>query len=367
MKRSKLLHILLAAAALFSASLACSQSEQNQILTQVVKAGKTAIILGKTAAPPLQTEAAIAAKTAGVVMKTQSVPLQTQAAKAMKTALAGGESAAQTQIAHLIETQFGPLSTQQATQAATARQGGEKVTFTSPFDDCGSSASHSDSPEPGSSDILKTGFSSAEAACNRQQGTINTHVLVFGGKDGNIFKKADQEANASGAMRLHFTPQFSGPLQIDAIIKVNGKTGASAGSATALIDVKDIILSFLITNDLISGFLDLAEGIFTVTFAGVKTDAYLTVQNGGSKQETETTVGGHGYGSSFPIPPYSQSEVLSDQLVTVSLTTQATQGQEIQIAAGLVTTARTYGWAMAYWNPFRDYDSTVVSVTFTQK
>jgi hypothetical protein len=362
MRRNKLFHILL-----FTASLACSQSEQNQIMTQVVEAGKTAIVLGKTAAPPLQTEAAIAAKTVAVAVMTQSVPLQTEAAQAMKTALAGGESAAQTQIARLIETQFGPHETAQATQAATPRPGGFKITFTSPFDDCGTNATHTDSPDPGSSDILKTGFSSAQATCDRQQGTINTNVLVFGGKDGNIFKKPDQEASASGAMRLRFTPQFSGPLQVDVTIKANGKTGAAAGSATALVDLKDVIQSFLITDDLISGFLDLAKGLVTVTFAGVKTEAYITVQNGDHKQDAQAMVGGHGYGASFPIPPYSQGEELKDQQVTVSLTTQVTQGQEIQIATGLVTTARSYGWAMAYWNPYRIYESTVVQVTLTQK
>ena len=114
----------------------CSPSEQRQLETQAVQAGKTVLAIGKTQAPQLETQAARLAKTAVVVAKTESPPLQTQAAQLAKTAIVVAKTESlplQTQAAHLAQTavvigktQSPPLQTRVAQLAQTAIvQGGE--------------------------------------------------------------------------------------------------------------------------------------------------------------------------------------------------------------------------------------------------
>jgi hypothetical protein len=114
----------------------CSPSEQRLLETQAIQAGKTALAVGKTQAPPLQTQAARLAKTVVVVAKTESPPLQTEAVKLAKTALVAAKTESpplQTQAAYLVQTaivigktESPPLQTRVAHLAQTAIvQGGE--------------------------------------------------------------------------------------------------------------------------------------------------------------------------------------------------------------------------------------------------
>ncbi len=118
----------------------CSPSEQRQLETQAIQAGKNALEIGKTQAPQLETQAARLAKTAVVVAKTESPPLQTQAAQLAKTAIVAARTESpplQTQAAHLAQTavvigktESPPLQTRVAQLAQTAIVQGAEMAST---------------------------------------------------------------------------------------------------------------------------------------------------------------------------------------------------------------------------------------------
>jgi hypothetical protein len=402
------LSFLLATLAILSAILSCTESEKIQLKTQAAQAKQTVLSAGKKAAPPLETKAAIAARTAVVNAKTDSIPLetegaqlaqtalvvaktksvpfqtqgalvaqtvlpkgqeaaQTQVAQMEQTAIAEGKAAAQTQIAHLMETAIGQLPQIQPSFAPPLPQPGDfQRTLIRPFETCNSVSDHTASPSIGSNDIIQDGFSNTSSACDAGRGALNTSLLVFGGNNGNIFKKVDQKAIASAEVSFHFTAPFTGNLRIDAKSIINARVGAAAGGATIQPEHQDILLTFLINKDLLITFLNMANGIISPTYTGMKSEAYIQVEGYGAKQEARTLVGGHGYSASFPTPLGSQSEDLAGQEVNVMLTLPVKQGQAILISTGIITQASAYGWAMAYWNPDQQEECLINQVVLTQ-
>lgn len=147
---------------------------------------------------------------------------------------------------------------------------------------------------------------------------------------------------------------------------MNSKTGAAAGSATAIPDFQDVILAFLLPEQL-SAFIDIAKALIFQTAAGVKTNAYLIVDNGVSPEQASTLVGGHGFVASFPTLPNSQSDNFNPEQVMLSVTVPVNEGQPIFITTGISTTARVHGWAIAFWNPLGDQESFITSIVLTEQ
>ena len=236
--------------------------------------------------------------------------------------------------------------------------------ITPPYEKCETDADHTPSEASGSSKILETGFSSVTSLCDAERGVINYSVIVFGGKNGNVNKPPDQEANASGDMQISFKSPFTGNLRIEATLAVNSKTGAAAGSATVLKDFKEIILEFIVPENL-GAFLDIAKAFIGQTFAGVRTEAFVSADTGTFQKKATALIGGHGFGASFPIAPNSQNGTFDDEQVVVSLIAPVVEGQTVLITTGLSTTAKAYGWATSYWNPRHQHESFVKFVSLT--
>lgn len=226
-----------------------------------------------------------------------------------------------------------------------------------PFDSCVASANPSKTSPTNSVVILQQGFSAAEASCDPQRGSINYSVVVFGGRQGNIFEPPSQEASAFGEMGFEFISPLNGTLKIEAKFSVNGRTGAAAGSDTALPDFLGIVESFL--PSMIGAFIDIAKAVIWQSAAGVRTDAYLTVDTATSKREATSLVGGHGFVASFPLPPWSQNGRFSSEEVVLSLSIPVTVGESIHVTSGIRTEARAHGWAEAHWNHLRSEESFV--------
>lgn len=238
------------------------------------------------------------------------------------------------------------------------------TTITPPYENCVANASHTPSEPPGSIKILETGFSNATSSCDAQRGVINYSVVAFGGKNGSIHEAPDQEATASGDMSIKFKSPFTGNLRIEVTLTVNSKAGAAAGSATALPDFQDVVLVFIPLKHL-GEFLDIAKVLIFETFAGLRTDAYLSVDTGTFQNKVSTPVAGHGWGASFPIAPNSQNETLDSKQVVISLTAPVSEEQTVLITTGISSEIKAYGWATAYWNPRNEQESFVTSVSLT--
>jgi len=235
--------------------------------------------------------------------------------------------------------------------------------ITPPYDNCVANDNRTPSGTSESSDILDIGFSSTIiSSCDAQRGAINYSIVTFGGKKGSIFNPPSQEATASGNIIIKYKSPFTGDLKIEATLAVNSKTGVAAGSATALPDFQDVVQGFLLPEQL-DAFLTLAKGFIFGTFAGLKTDANLSVDTDTFQKSVAVTVGGHGFGASFPIPPWSQNGTFNSEPVVISMVVPVVQGQTILITTGISTDARAYGWASAYWNPRRDQESFVTSIS----
>ena len=252
------------------------------------------------------------------------------------------------------------------TDFVQTRSNGFQITIAPPYDACvGESLLTSVSPPAGSDEILEKGFSNASYSCDAERGVINNTIVLFGGKEGSILEPPNYEADVSSGMEFGFTPYFTGDLRMNVTMSVNANTGAAAGSAAALLDLRDVILEFLLPSQ-IGAFILIAEGLIFQTASGVKTEAYLYVDTETSREDTAILVGGHGFGASFPIPPHSQGAELDSEEVKMSLTVPVIQGERIYIGTGIKTTALVHGWAVAYWNPANNQETSVVSVVLTE-
>ena len=340
---------LLALLMILPSLVGCSESEQRQLQSEVARSAQTAVAEGVKHA------------------ETQLPYLKETAAAVAATQLAKGQDYAATQAALLRQTMEARLAMEfpKATPIPTP-SGPFATTLKPPFDSCNPNATHSPSAEPNSIEILERGFSVASASCDAKKGSLNHTIVLFGGKNGSILEAPSHEATASSDMAIKFVPPFTGRLKITADLLVNAKIGAAAGSATSLPDFEDVVSS-LILPEVLDAFLTTAKGFIFATAAGVRTDAYLVVDAAGSQQRVETLVGGHGFGASFPIPPYSQDADFSSQPATVSLIVPVTKGQVISIKTGITTKAQVYGWATSYWNPPKSRESFVTSIVLTEE
>lgn len=356
---------------LLLSSFSCSQEDQVFFQTQAAHGEETALALGKT-------QAAYLLETVAASAKTKSISAQTEAAAAAQTAIAKGGDQIKTQIAELLDTStpdpkktlsstvmVTPEDNVTSTITATLENPLISITFNPPYSACGTIFSHFDSPEPGSMEIIRKGFSVAKATCDAQTGKINIMVIVFGGSDGNIFKAPDQQADSQGEMKIRYTPSFDGNIKINAKFLINGKVASAAGSGTMIPDLTDILKTILIKNEIIGAFLDFAEGLIMATFTGVKNEAYIAVHDVTPTIEKRISIGGHGHGASFPLPPYSQTDEWENRQENVSVTVPVKKGQTIEIAAGISTIAKTYGWSISYYNPLSESECSVEEITLT--
>ena len=347
--------------------VACTAADQAAVATAAAEAAKTVEVAAKTRIAAEAQTAVVAVGTEAVQAgQTAVAAAQTQAAQAVQTALAGGGNAAQTQVA-AIKTKVAGAPPNIASTVMPS-PGAFNATYHAPYETCDTQSNHTASPPNGSWELLEKGFSNAFATCDADRGVINAGVLVFGSKGGNILQKdPDQEAHASGQMQLAVTPSFTGKLRIEARLVVSANLGAAAGSAMALPDIEGLLKDVLITDELIGGFLDVAQGLILGTFGGAKGEAYLTAETNGQKQEARVIVGEHGVGASFPIPPWHQDKVLENELVVLALEVPVQRGQPVQIAAGVAAQALTKGWATAYWNPWKKREVVVTRILLTEQ
>lgn len=240
-------------------------------------------------------------------------------------------------------------------------------TITAPYDTCGHSAHHSASLPAGRPQIIAHGFSSASAACDAQQGAVNTSVVAFGGRSGNILGRPSHEADAYSHVSVEFIPPFTGTLRVDAIVSTNANAGAAAGSDTAIPSVQSVVQDVILLNhSALNAFINIARAVIWETGAGVRTDNYLYIITDIAEYESSELVGGHGLVATFPIPPWSQNRDFNSEQTTVSLSIPVTEGRLITIKTGLRTTTSVYGWAEAHWNPRGDQNSFVTSITLTE-
>ncbi len=345
---------------------ACTASDQAAVATAAAEAAKTVEVAARTRIAAEAQTAVVAAGTQAVQAgKTAVAAAQTQAAQAAQTVLASGGNAAQTQVAAIKTKLAGTPSA--VAPAMTPLPGAFSATYQAPYEACDTQSNHTASPPSGSWELLEKGFSNALATCDADRGAINAGVLVFGSKGGNILKAPDQEANASGQMRLTVTPSFTGKLRIEARVVVSANMGAAAGSAMVLPDFEGVLKDVFITDEIIGAFLDIAQGLILGTASGAKGEAYLVAEIGGQKQEKRVIVGEHGVGASFPIPPWHQDRTLDNESAVLALEVPVQKGQPVQIAVGVAAQALTKGWATAYWNPWKKHQAVVTRIVVTEQ
>lgn len=292
--------------------------------------------------------------------------LETLVVEAGETIVAEGGSFAKTQAALLKHTTEARFLTEVANIRSTVAPGKFHETIVPPFDACIGKSVSINSPLLKSEEIIEEGFGNTSYYCDAERGAIRNTVLLFGGKNGSIQELPNYETDVSSGMEFGFMPPFTGKIRIDATYSVSSKTGAAAGSAAALLDFQDIILAFLLPTQL-GAFLEISESIIFQTGAGVRTDAYIYIDSDSSHNETTTLIGGRGFGASFPLPPHSQSMEFSSERVNLSLTTPVKKGQRIFIGAGIKTTAKVHGWAVAYWNPHNESEVIVMNIELTEE
>lgn len=346
---------------------ACTASDQAALATAAAEAAQTVAAAAKTrVAVEAQTVVAAGGTRAVRAGQTAVAAAETQAAQAAQTALAAGSNAAQTQVAALKTRLAGASPIPDVT--VTPEPGAYRAAYRAPYEACDTQSDHTASPDSGTWKLLEEGFSSAFAVCDAAQGTINAGALVFGSKDGNVLQKdPDQEAHASGQMRLELIPSFTGNLRIEASLVVSANLGAAAGSAMALPDVISLLEDILITDDIIGGFIDVAQGLILATFGGAKGEAYLTATTNDQTQETRLVIGEHGVGASFPVPPLQQQKLLSGEPIALALEIPVQRGQPVEIVVGVAVEALTKGWATAYWNPWKKHEAVVTGVLLTEQ
>lgn len=230
------------------------------------------------------------------------------------------------------------------------------VLLIAPYDDCTVTASHSSSPPPGHSSVLSQGFSTASASCDASDGSLQSHLTAFGGTGNpyDLFKNNNppsQEAQADAVIIAHFTPDFTGDLQIKANLTINGKEGAASGSGlivsiNAIDEIGGALVDWL-TDKQISKLTRVLDTLVKPTVASGETEVYLQI-SGGATGQIFTTL--DSAASIFPFGPYSQSVLFDQQSATLQLTVPVNEGQTIEIAVGTRTKVRTWGWASAYVN-----------------
>jgi hypothetical protein len=291
--------------------------------------------------------------------------IQTAVVQAGQTAVAEGEQFAKTQAAELKETAVAAGKTQIAQAEETVIPQEFHTVLSAPYDACVGRSSTISSPLAKSEDVIEKGFGLATYSCDETQGALNSKVLLFGGKNGSVLNPPNYETDISNGIEFDFSSSFTGNLKVDVTLSVNSKTGAAAGSAMALMDLRDIVLEFLLPTQL-GAFLDISESLIFQTGSGVKTNAYVYIDKIGTHDENTAVVGGHGFGASFPVPPYSQSEDYSSEQINISITIPVVEGEKVYIGAGIRTTALVHGWAVAYWNPSGMQEVFVSSVELTE-
>jgi hypothetical protein len=295
----------------------------------------------------------------------QESQVQTLVAEAGQTVIAEGGNFAKTQAAQFKETAEAGFSTEAANIKSTLIPRSFQATIAPPYDACVGKSISITSPPANSEEVIEKGFGIVSFSCDEKRGAINNIVLLFGGKNGSILDPPNYETDVSSGIEFDFIPPFTGNLRIDVTMSVNSKTGAASGSAIALPEFRDVILEFVLPAK-IDAFLQIAESLIFQTASGVKTDAYIYIESNNIQDETMSTVGGHGFASSFPIPPNSQSANFSSETVAISLITPVTQGERIFIGTGIKTTALVHGWAVAYWNPSQKQEVVVTLVELTE-
>jgi hypothetical protein len=188
----------------------------------------------------------------------EQAQFHTRIAEADQTVIAEAGSVAQIQAAQFKETTQAKIATAAANIKAALSRTGFQTTITPPYDACVGKSMQITSLPAGSDEILEKGVGSASYSCDAERGAINNTVVLFGGKDGSIFEPPNYKADVSSGMEFGFTPSSTGDLRVDVTMSVNAKTGAAAGSATALLDLQDVILEFLLPAQ-IGAFIEILD------------------------------------------------------------------------------------------------------------
>jgi len=247
------------------------------------------------------------------------------------------------------------------------------ITIMPPYNSCRFTGSHTDSPPSGSSKILGNGFSTSVGSCDANQGTIRYQVFAYGGtKDGyNVFRKVNlptQQGDAWAFQYIDFTPQVTGKLQIDANITIRGKSFSAVGSGFAATidipgDIRDIVIDFLFKHQ-VSPLITILKAVTNPTVAKTTSDVRMVVSGGANGRVTAEVPGAI---STFPVPgPYSMTNEFN-QTIPLTLVIDAVQGQTIHVAVGASSHVETYGYSFSFARMFSDQDTTIDSVTFTQR
>lgn len=257
---------------------------------------------------------------------------------------------------------FMPVSTQDNCGKAIGVPDEFVTVFVPPYELCRNTSSSSDVTLPIEFENFIQGFNYTESNCSFNEGTLSHRIMVWGGSEGNILRPAgSREAFASNFIEVEYIPSVTGMIEIEANVVVNANVAAAAGSASIFPDVNDALSIVADLPTMLGNFITVAEGLTTASFGGIKSEAYMTVDVGDSVNETVQTIGGHGFVSSFPIPPYTQSESFTSERIILLITSPATQGEPIYIRVGVRTEAKATGWAGAHWN-LRGQDSIIESI-----
>ena len=251
-------------------------------------------------------------------------------------------------------------------------------TFTAPYSDFISSSWHTPCPPPGDSKVLAQGFSTAVTVCDPASGTFKYKVSALGGTAGGISflgKKSSlpppsQEAHAEAEAVIDFMPSFTGDLRVEVNLTINGKTGASAGSALAAsISVPDEIGGALIdylTKQHLSLLLTAAKAALRGTASNSKTEAFLVVSGGASgsiySELAPSPV------ATCPLGPLLQRYLWQERTVQLSTVVQVVKDQPIRITTGTRSHVKAWGWAFSYTNLDQpDTVSTVDSIVLSKQ
>jgi len=199
--------------------------------------------------------------------------------------------------------------------------------FNAPYAVCVGKSTHLSSLPTGSDAILKKGYGKSDYTCDPDSGTLNTSILLFGGKEGNIFTDPSYESEIENGIEFDFTPSFTGNIRVEVEIVVNAKAGAAAGSATIIPEFRDVVLEFLLPTQ-IGAFIEVSEALIAETFASIKSDAYVYIDDADTRAESVATVGEHGLGASFPLPLtlHSQEATFRGEKILLTITHPLSSG-----------------------------------------
>jgi hypothetical protein len=207
-------------------------------------------------------------------------------------------------------------------------------------------------------DSLIDGFSVVDYSCNPSLGDFSHQIILLGGKDGNVLKEPDYDIELESGIEYNFKSPINGQLTIETQVSVNSNMGAAAGSAIAFPDIKEIFVGLLIPS-LYSMLLDISKAVIFQTQAVIKGTLVLEVTHGSDVKTTDVLITGKGYGASFPLPPFTQTNQVDNDVYTLELSIPVQTNENITIRVGQKTNSKVFGWATAYWNPANKFSNTV--------